>query len=388
MKNKHKFTIIFFIIYLLLPSYSKSNDSFNFDVTEIEIRENGNKFIGKNKGTATSIDGTQISANNFEYNKVKNILISYGKVKIFDPTNKVTIYSEKITYFKDDELIITDGNSKAIDDQVEIDAKNFEYNKLKNIIYAKGNVKIDNKKESYIIYSDNVTYNKNIGKIDTKKNSKAISDKICIKSDKFTYYQNHNILVAIGRVKIEDKIENYVLETQYANYDRNLQKIFTKGKTKALLEKDYEFNSTDVFLDRNLKELRSDYISTIKDDNSNFYKLSKFLYFYEKKLLRGSDIEVETNYKKEKNDKFYFKNAFINFSDNFLSKDTKINIHKKVFDKERNLDDDQKDIFEGENDPRIYGASSYGNEDIIVLNKAIFTSCKNDNSFSVEYKSR
>ena len=97
-----------------------------------------------------------------------------------------------------------------------------------------------------------------------------------------------------------------------------------------MLEKDYEFNSTDVFLDRNLKELRSDYISTIKDDNSNFYKLSKFLYFYEKKLLRGSDIEVETNYKKEKNDKFYFKNAFINFSDNsFLSKDTKINIHKK-----------------------------------------------------------
>ena len=92
--------------------------------------------------------------------------------------------------------------------------------------------------------------------------------------------------------------------------------------------------------------------------------------------MRGSDIEVETNYKKEKNDKFYFKNAFINFSDNSLSKDTKINIHKKVFDKERNLDDDQKDIFEGENDPRIYGASSYGNEDIIVLNKAIFTSCK------------
>ena len=104
------------------------------------------------------------------------------------------IYSDNVTYFKDDELIITDGNSKAIDDQVEIDAKNFEYNKLKNIIYAKGNVKIDNKKESYIIYSDNVTYNKNIGKIFTKKNSKAISDKIFIKADKFNYDQNQNIL--------------------------------------------------------------------------------------------------------------------------------------------------------------------------------------------------
>ena len=63
------------------------------------------------------------------------------------------------------------------------------------------------------------------------------------------------------------------------------------------------------------------------------------MYFYEKKLLRGNDIEVETNFKKEKSDKFYFKNAFINFSNNsYLSKDTKININKNVFDKEREID--------------------------------------------------
>ena len=89
-----------------------------------------------------------------------------------------------------------------------------------------------------------------------------------------------------------------------------------------MIEKKYEFNSKDVFLDRNLKELKSDNFSTIKDDNSNFYKLSKFLYFYDEELLRGSDIEVETNFKKEKNDKFFFKNAFINFFDNsYISKD-------------------------------------------------------------------
>ena len=381
MKNKPKFTLIFFIIYLFLSNYSQSNDSFDFNITEIEIRENGNKFIGKNKGTATSIEGTQISANNFEYNKVNNILISYGNVKIFDPINKVTIYSDNATYFKNDELIITDGNSKAIDDQIEIDAKNFEYNKLKNIVYAKGDVKINNKKENYIIFSDNITYFKNDELIITDGNSKAISGETFIKADKFNYYQNQNILEATGRVRIEDKVQDYILETKYANYDRNLQKIFTRGKTKIILETDYEFNSKDVFLDRNLKELKSDNISTIKDNNSNFYKLSKFLYFYEKKFLRGSNIEIETNYKKKKNDKFYFKNAFINFLDNsFLSKDTKINIHKQVFDKERNLEDNQNDIFAGENDPRLYGVSANGNEEKIILNKAIFTSCKkNDN---------
>ena len=501
MRNKNIFTIIFFFIYLFLPFYSISSESFNFDVTEIEIKENGNKFIGKNNGTATSIDGTKIDANNFEYNKIKNILISSGKVKIFDPKNNITIYSDKvtyfkndeliiangnskaigtdfqidaknfeynklkniiyaenkvkidnkkekylifsdeityfkndeliiangnskaiddqveidaknfeynklkniiyaenkvkidnkkekylifsdeITYFKNDELIIANGNSKAIDDQVEIDAKNFEYNKLSNIIFASGNVKINNKKENYLIFSDNITYNKKIGKVFTKNNSQAISEGMVINADLFTYDEKKNLLEAKGKVKIEDEIEDYILESEYINYDRNLQKIFTRGKTKALIEKKYEFNSKNVFLDRKLKKLKSDNFSTIEDDNFNFYKLSKLLYFFDKKLLRGNDVEVETNYKKEKNDKFFFKNAFINFFDNsYISKDTKVNIHKKVFDKERDLEEDQENIFAGENDPRIYGSSSFGNEDIVVLNKAIFTSCKkNDN---------
>ena len=90
----------------------------------------------------------------------------------------------------------------------------------------------------------------------------------------------------------------------------------------------------------------------------NFYKLSKFLYFYEKKFLKGENIEVETNYQNEKKDKFYFKSAFLDFKDNsFISKDTRINMHKNVFDKERETSENKKNIFEGENDPRIYGVS-------------------------------
>ena len=441
MKNKNNFIITFFLTYFFLTFCSYSDESFNFDVTEIEIKENGNIFIGKNNGTATSVDGTKIDANNFEYNKIKNVLISSGKVKIFDPKNNVIIYSDKVTYFKNDELIyangnsraigvdfqidakkfeynksknviyakekvkidnkkekylifsdeinyfkneeliIANGNSKAINDQVEIDANNFEYNKLSNIIYATGNAKIKNKKENYIIYSDKITYNKRIGKVFTKNNSKALSESTVINAKIFNYDEKKNILEAKGKVKIQDKIEDYILETEYLNYNRNSQRIFTKGKTKALLENKYEFNSKDIFLDRNLKQLRSDNFSTIEDDNSNFYKLSKFLYFYDEKLLKGRDIEVETNFKQEKSDKFYFKNAFIDFFKNsYKSKDTRINIHKKVFDNERNIEEDDKKIFAGENDPRIYGSSSSGNEDIVVLNKAIFTSCKkNDN---------
>ena len=161
MKNRNKFTFIFFFIYLLTYNYSHSSESFNFNITEIEIKENGNKFIGKNKGTARSIDGTTIDANNFEYNKTKNILISSGRVKLFDPENNITIYSDKVTYLKNNELIFTNGNSKIVGVNFQIDAKNFEYNKLKNLIFAQDKVKINNKRESYLFRSDEIGEDRN-----------------------------------------------------------------------------------------------------------------------------------------------------------------------------------------------------------------------------------
>ncbi len=50
MKNKLKVNIFFFIFYFLIfNTLSKSNESFVFDVTEVEIIENGNIFLGKKK---------------------------------------------------------------------------------------------------------------------------------------------------------------------------------------------------------------------------------------------------------------------------------------------------------------------------------------------------
>ena len=107
MKNKNTTGLIFFFIFFCISNISQSTENFNFDVTEIEIKENGNKIVGKKKGTATSIDGTKIDANYFEYDKSKNILLSSGNVEIFDPINNIRIYSNKITYKKSEELIFT-----------------------------------------------------------------------------------------------------------------------------------------------------------------------------------------------------------------------------------------------------------------------------------------
>ena len=84
MKNKSYHYFLIFIFSYFININAHGSDIFNFNVTELEIIEEGNKFIGKNGGTATSEDGTVIKADNFEYDKIKNILIAFGGVEIID----------------------------------------------------------------------------------------------------------------------------------------------------------------------------------------------------------------------------------------------------------------------------------------------------------------
>ena len=142
------------------------------------------------------------------------------------------------------------------------------------------------------------------------------------------------------------------------------------------MEDKYEIQSSDVILNRKSKtHIKKP--SIIKDDKYNLYKLNNFIFFYEREFLKGENIQVNTNYLSKKSDKYFFKNAFFDFiNKSFTSKDTRVLPHKELFDKERQEKDEEKSIFYGENDPRIYGVSSKGNEEKIVIEKAIFTSCK------------
>ena len=92
-----------------------ANEQFNFNVTEVEIQENGNKFLEK-KEAATTDQGLKIKAEEFEYDKLLNILIVTGNIKFDDEVNKIKIYSNKATYLKNKEKVFTEGNSKAIDE--------------------------------------------------------------------------------------------------------------------------------------------------------------------------------------------------------------------------------------------------------------------------------
>ena len=107
MKNKFKNLFIFLLVNFMLTLNVNSNEIFNFDVTTVEILDNGNKFIGKNKGTVSSNTGVIIDADEFEYDKKLSILTATGNVVAHDKVNNYFIYSKKIIYDKKKEIILT-----------------------------------------------------------------------------------------------------------------------------------------------------------------------------------------------------------------------------------------------------------------------------------------
>ena len=77
-----------------------------------------------------------------------------------DKNNNYLLYSDFIKYLRNDQKIFSENNSKAIDlnDNTEISAQDFKYDLKNNIVEANKNVKLENKIENYTIYSQSVTY--------------------------------------------------------------------------------------------------------------------------------------------------------------------------------------------------------------------------------------
>ena len=301
----NKFKILIFIIFIFQSNILLAQDQFNFDVTEIEIKENGNKFFGLKRGTITTDSGLVINADKFIYDKILNILDAQGNVKIIDKLNNYTIYTNKITYLKNDEIIFTKGDSKAVNDNTVILAQEFKYLKKTNLLIAKNKVTIDDPDEDIVIFSQEITYD-----------------------------QNKNV-------------------------------IFTEGFTEARVQNKYNFYSKNVFYNKQNAELSSKKKTQVLDDKYNLYELDKFNYSKKDFLLKGENVKIKTNFNSNINsDEYFFESGFFDLDNrNFNASNTKISMQKSIFG---NI----------ENDPRLFGVTSFKEGKITQVNKGMFTSCK------------
>ena len=278
MKNKILHIFIYIILNIFIYSNVSKGDQFNFDVTEIEILNNGNIIKGLKKGSIQTDDGVTITADTFVYDKILNILTTNGNVVIKDSKKKLEIYSENVIYEKNKDIITTNKNSKAIlENNKYLYANSFKFNRNGNILNAKGNVKIEDTSKDYLITGNN-----------------------------FTYF-------------------------------KDLAKIITEGDTKAFIESKYEISSKDLVYLIDQNNLSSKYKTKILNKKSQVYFVENFDYSINEEILKGEKILIISNYNLPNSDKIYLESAIISLNDEkFVAKDTEIKIHKGIFNNPEN----------------------------------------------------
>jgi LPS-assembly protein len=250
--------------------------------------------------------------------------------------------------------------------EIVITADTFIYNKFTTLLEAKGNVKLVDKIEDIIIESNKIFYLKNEEKIYTVGKSKAINGvNIKINANEYFRYNRLTLLLeAKGDVVLDDRIKDITIYTDEIFYLKNEEKISTLGKTNIDVENKYNFKGRDSTLLRNEMILSSNKKAIIKDDKSIVYELNGFVYSVNKEILKGKNMKVTTNFNKDKSDEFFFETGFFNLKENkFLTKDVFVKLHKSLFG-------------DDENDPRINSVFAKGDEFNTYYEKAVFTSCK------------
>ena len=219
---KNKFIILLFVLILKLNFYNLvASDEFIFEVTDIEILENGNLYKGNNRGKIKTDKQIEIISDNFEYHKEKNLLKSYGNAELTDKVNNITINAQKIFYNKNDEKIYTIGKTLInISNEYTVNGNDLTLLKNEMILLSNKTTTIeDNYSNNYkldkfqyyinkeilkgdkiqINNSDNDKYFFEHGFLDLKQN-KFLSKDINVKLDKGIYgnYENDPRIYAVS----------------------------------------------------------------------------------------------------------------------------------------------------------------------------------------------
>ena len=251
MLNKIVIFIFIFLINIFLSFNISANEQFTFDVTELEISDNGNIIKGFNRGKIVSDNGLEIQADTFIYDKITNILNVSGNVKAEDKIKDFIITAENIIYLKNENRIISNNNSKIID---------------------------------------------GVGRV--------------IIANKISYNTSKNTFKASGDVKAEDKIKDFIITAENIIYLKNENKIRSKGKTNFLIGSRFDIKSEDIEILNSNNIIKSNKSASIRDNKyKTIYELSKFNIDITNEILKGKNIIVNTNFDIPLNDKFYFKSG-------------------------------------------------------------------------------
>ena len=226
MKNKFFFTFLYAFLFALS---NVSGNEITFETEKIEILDNGNR-VKSYQGIANSTDhGLTIEADNFDYNKIDNILVA--------SQDAVALINEK---------------------NIIINANKFIYNKNLSQLSAIGNVEVYDISNNVSLISDKMLYHIDLNKIISESPSR-------IKDELGNLFISQNFIYTLNDYLIKfDDLEFIDIEKNKTQ----IIKAYVNTKSKKIIGKDIllDFNNK-TFNKNNEPRLKGN--SIISDGNNS-----------------------------------------------------------------------------------------------------------------------
>ena len=162
-------------------------------------------------------------------------------------SNELKFEATSIELIDKDKIIIAkDGVKILSDDGIVIDADQMRYDKEKKFLNAEGNIAVKNKSKKIQINSDKITYNKIQEKIVSSGNVLIeFENNYTLRTDEIIYLKNSEEILINYYSKIEDQFKNKI-EVEKVNYSIK-DKLF-KGRKVKLSDFEKNFYNFDTAL--------------------------------------------------------------------------------------------------------------------------------------------
>ena len=192
------------------------------------------------------------------------------------------------------------------------------------------------------------------------------AENLDIQSSKIEVDKENKLTVFKGDVIAKDPMNN-TLKTEYAEYNKKLQLLTTKGRTTILTSEGYFITGENIVFDNRNNLIKSAFPTTVEDLEKNNIYLQKFEYSTEENFFKSvGQIEV----KDSKDNVYKFSQIYIDEKKReILGTDTKTYLNQKSLKLSK------------KNKPRIFANTVKIDDEYNKFNKSVFTLCdyrKND----------
>ena len=228
------------------------------------------------------------------------------------------------------------------------------------LVFILGYNSLANSKE-FVFESEYLEIKNDGNTIEAKNGVKIKSDnEIEITADESFYNKLTLELLLRGNVVFIDIKKNIKILSQEATYNRNTERVLSKGKVTAHIANNYKLYSENLEYFKKDKIIQSQSKSILIDSFNNEIFVTNFKYSDRDKIFRGDNVEMVD---KDKN-YYFFKKSIINLNNELLlAKDIEIKFAKDTFGNP-------------DNDPRLKGNTLSFNKNETIVKNGIFTSCK------------